>query len=61
MLVLNRNEVSNNLESLNKESFNNKIVSYLSCPQGVKDERNQVFESTCNSMRDKISKRKTNR
>lgn len=39
-----------------KESFNNKIVSYLSCPQGVKDEINQVFESTCNSMRDKISK-----
>ena len=39
-----------------KESFNNKIVSYLSCPQGVKDEINQVFESTCNSMRNKISK-----
>lgn len=39
-----------------KGNFNNMIVAYSSCPQGVRDEIDQVFESTCNSMRARIEK-----
>lgn len=39
-----------------KDCFNNKIVAYTSCPQGVRDEIDRVFESICNSMRARIEK-----
>ena len=41
-----------------KNNFNNKIVPYSSCLQGIRDEIDQVFESTCNSIRAKIAKEK---
>ncbi len=39
-----------------KDNFNNKVVAYTSCPQGVRDEIDRLFESTCNSMRARIDK-----
>lgn len=41
-----------------KNNFDNKIVPYSSCLQGIRDEIDQLFESTCNSIRSKISKAK---
>lgn len=41
-----------------KNNFDNKIVSYSSCPQGIRDEIDQIFESTCNSICSKIVKEK---
>ena len=41
-----------------KNDFNNKIVAYSSCLQGIRNEIDQVFESTCNSIRAKIAKEK---
>lgn len=39
-----------------KDNFNNKVVAYTSCPQGVRDEIDRLFETTCNSMRARIDK-----
>lgn len=39
-----------------KDNFNNKVVAYTSCPQGVRDEIDRLFETTCNSMRTRIVK-----
>jgi hypothetical protein len=41
-----------------KDGFNNKIVSYSSCLQGMRDEIDQLFEAICDSMRAKIDKEK---
>lgn len=39
-----------------QNSFNNKIVEYSSCLQGIRNEIDQVFDSTCKSIRDKLVK-----
>ncbi len=39
-----------------KDCFNNKVVAYAYCPQGIKDEIDRLFETTCNSMRARIDK-----
>lgn len=44
-----------------KDNFNNKVVAYTSCPQGVRDEIDRVFETTCNSMRARIDKEDDNK
>lgn len=41
-----------------KNNFNNKIVPYSSCLKGIQAEIDQLFESTCNSIRAKIAKEK---
>ena len=41
-----------------KNHFDNKIVPYSSCLQGIQDEIDQLFESVCNSIRSKIAKEK---
>lgn len=41
-----------------KNIFDNKIVPYSSCLQGIRNEIDQVFNSTCNSIRSKIDKEK---
>lgn len=38
--------------------FDNKIVPYSSCLQGIRDEIDQLFESTCISIRSKLAKEK---
>ncbi len=39
-----------------KDNFNNMVVAYTSCPRGVRDEIDRLFETTCDSMRARIDK-----
>lgn len=38
--------------------FNNRIVPYSSCLQGIRNEIDQIFDSTCKSIRSKMEKEK---